>query len=68
MKSRDIERQVREAGGVLHKKDGDHYVYRLPNGRLFVLPMGGAHSEAKSYLKSKLRRLLREPPRKASGE
>lgn len=50
------------AGGVLVRKDGDHHVYRLPCGRTFVVPMGGKHSEAKSYLLPKLRRLLQAPP------
>jgi hypothetical protein len=64
MKSREFVRDyLIPCGAVLRKKDGDHHVYALPNGRTFVLPMGGGHSEALPYLATKLRRLLREPAR-----
>jgi predicted RNA binding protein YcfA (HicA-like mRNA interferase family) len=64
MKSREFIRDhLAPIGAVLHKKDGDHHVFRLPNGRMFVLPMGGGHSEAKPYLVSKLHRLLRTEAR-----
>ena len=61
MKAREFVRDhVLPSGAVLVKKDGDHYIYRLPNGRKFVVPMGGCHTEAKPYLLSRLRRLLAE--------
>ena len=67
MKAREFVRKlVLPAGGVLEKKDGDHHVYRLPNGRTLIVPMGGSQSEIAPYLTSKLRRLLREPPRSGS--
>lgn len=52
------------AGAVLFRKDGDHHIYKLPTGRMFALPVGGQHTEAKPYLLPKLRRLLREEPRR----
>lgn len=52
------------SGGVLVKRDGHHHHYRLPNGRTFVVPVGGTMSEAGRYLLPKLRRALAEPPRK----
>ena len=62
MKSRQFIRQhLTPIGAVLLRKDGDHHVFRLPNGRSFIVPVGGGHSEAKAYLVSKLRRLLNEP-------
>jgi len=63
MKSRELERQMLEDGCVLERKDGDHHVWRLPNGRTMIVPVGGKHSEAKSYLRSKYRRLMREERR-----
>lgn len=68
MKAREFVRDhVLPAGGVLAKKDGDHHVFRLPNGRTLIVPMGGSQSEAGSYLLPKLRRLLREAPRERRG-
>jgi hypothetical protein len=68
MKSREFVRDyLVPAGAVLHKKDGDHYVYVLPNGRKFVMPMGGCHSEAKPYLFAKRRRLLVAGSNTSSG-
>lgn len=60
MKAREFVRDhVIPSGGTLLKKDGDHHVFLLPNGRTFIVPMGGSQSEAGSYLLPKLRRLLR---------
>lgn len=60
MKAREFVRDhVVPAGGVLVKKDGDHHVFQLPNGRRLLVPMGGSQSEAAPYLVSKLKRLLR---------
>lgn len=60
MKSREFIRDhVLPSGAVLVKKDGDHHVFRLPNGRQFIVPCGGGHSEAKPYLVAKLRKVLR---------
>ncbi len=62
MKAREFIRDhVLPAGGLLEKKDGDHYIFRLPNGRTLLVPVGGSQTEAARYLLPKLRRLLREP-------
>lgn len=64
MKSREfVRKHLAPAGAVLVKKDGDHHVYRLPNGKIMVVPMGGGHSEAKPYLVKRLQRLLEERAR-----
>jgi predicted RNA binding protein YcfA (HicA-like mRNA interferase family) len=61
MKAREFVRKfVIPAGGELLRKDGDHHIYRLPNGRTFVVPMGGSQTEASAFLAPKLRRRLRE--------
>lgn len=61
MKSREFVRTIlRPAGCVLERKDGDHHIYRLPNGRTLIVPMGGTQSEIASYLPAKFRRLMRE--------
>lgn len=61
MKSREfIRKHVAKTGAQLVKKDGDHYVYRLPSGRTIIIPMGGSQSEIAPYLISKLKRLLRD--------
>lgn len=65
MKAREfIRNHVLPAGGVLMKKDGDHYVYRFPNGKMMLVPVGGRHSEAKPYLVRRLQKLLEEGERK----
>lgn len=59
MKAREFVRDhLTPAGATLVKKDGDHYVYELPNGKRMVVPMGGKHSEAKPYLVKRLQKLL----------
>jgi predicted RNA binding protein YcfA (HicA-like mRNA interferase family) len=59
MKSREFVRDhLVPAGAQLVKKDGDHHVYRLPNGKRMIVPMGGSHSEAKPYLVRRLQKLL----------
>lgn len=61
MKSRAFIRDhVMPAGGVLERKDADHYIYRLPSGRTLLVPVGGRNSEIAPYLISKLKRLLRD--------
>lgn len=61
MKAREfIRKHVIPAGGVLERKDGDHYIYRLPSGRTMLVPVGGKQSEIASYLVSKLKRLCAE--------
>lgn len=62
MKSKEFVRRILiPAGAVLDHKDGDHHIYRLPNGRTLIVPIGGSKTEAKSYLLAKFRRLMREP-------
>lgn len=42
MKSKEFIRKVlRPAGAVLVKKDDDHHVYRLQNGRTIAIPCSG---------------------------
>jgi len=60
MKPRELEQELRRVGAVLEKKDGDHHVWRLPNGSRFDVPTGGKHNREKPYLVAKLKRLLRE--------
>jgi predicted RNA binding protein YcfA (HicA-like mRNA interferase family) len=50
VKSREFERKISSEGAVLEKKDGDHHIWRLPNGRRLIVPVGGRHTEAKPYL------------------
>jgi predicted RNA binding protein YcfA (HicA-like mRNA interferase family) len=59
MKTHEFIRKVKEAGGVLESKRDDHYFFRLPNGERLLVPAGGKHTEARPYLVSKLKRLLR---------
>ena len=59
-----IREHLRPINAELARKDGDHYVYRLPNGRSIIVPMGGKHSkDDKRYLVKRLRQLLAEPAR-----
>lgn len=59
MKSREfIRKHLVPAGAVLVKKDGDHQVFELPNGKRMLVPTGGKHSEAQPYLVRRLQRLL----------
>jgi len=59
MKAREFVRDhLMPAGAKLVKKDGDHHVYELPNGKRMVVPMGGSHSEARPYLVKRLQKLL----------
>lgn len=61
MKAREFVRKyLTPAGAVLERKDGDHYIYRLPSGRTLLVPMGGSQTEVASYLVSKFRRLMRD--------
>ena len=67
MKSREFIRDhVLPAGGVLQKKDGDHYVFRFSNGKTLVVPVGGRHTEACKYLMARLNRIVRELPKRRS--
>lgn len=67
MKAREFVRKyLIPAGAVLHKKDGDHHIFRLPSGRTLIVPMGGSQTEVASYLVSKFHRLMRETKPEAS--
>lgn len=62
MKAREFIRDhVLPSGAVLARRDGDHYIFRLPNGKIFIVPMGGKHSEARPYLLKRLQKLLEAP-------
>lgn len=51
MKSKEfIHKVLRPAGAVLVKKDGDHHVYRLQNGRTIAVPRGGSQQEVSTGL------------------
>lgn len=65
MKTREFERRLVAEGCVLERKDADHHIWRLPSGRMLLVPVGGKHSEVKSYLESKYRRLLRDASARA---
>lgn len=60
MKAREFERQLAKDGCVLAYTDGDHHVWRLPNGAKLIVPFGGKHSDLKPYVERRYRRLLRE--------
>lgn len=64
MKARELARELIRQGAVLERKDGDHLVFMLPSGRQLILPFGGKHSDVKSYVIAKIRRLWPEwsPP------
>ncbi|HEX9640565.1 MAG TPA: type II toxin-antitoxin system HicA family toxin [Candidatus Krumholzibacteria bacterium] len=65
MKSREFIRTVLlPAGAELEKKDGSHHIYRLPSGRMLLVPVGGSKTEISPYLESKFRRLMRDEGRK----
>jgi hypothetical protein len=46
-------------GGVLYRRDGDHHVFKFPNGMYLPVPMGGRQSEASFGLERKLKKILR---------
>lgn len=59
MKSKEFIRKVlRPAGAVLVKKDGDHHVYRLQNGRTIAVPVGGTQKEVSTGLLRRYKRLV----------
>jgi predicted RNA binding protein YcfA (HicA-like mRNA interferase family) len=51
-------REIEDAGGVLARKKGDHWLYRLPDGRVIQVPNGGSQNEAAPILVHKVRRAL----------
>jgi predicted RNA binding protein YcfA (HicA-like mRNA interferase family) len=61
MKAREFERELAAMGAAMVHTDGDHHIWRLPNGERLLVPVGGKHSEIKPYLVSKVKRLLRRP-------
>lgn len=63
MKARAFVRDlVIPAGGVLVRRRGDHHIFRLPNGRVIDVPMGGSQSEVSTGLLMEFRRVLKYPP------
>lgn len=62
MKTHQFIEMVRQAGGVLEERKDDHWFFRLPNGERLLVPHGGKYTEARPYLISKLKRLLRGRP------
>jgi predicted RNA binding protein YcfA (HicA-like mRNA interferase family) len=50
------------AGGVLVRRRGDHHIYRLPNGRVIDVPMGGTQSEVSTGIMNKFKQALRYAP------
>jgi len=60
VKAREVARMLERAGADLIRRDGDHYVYRVPGwGPTIALPMGGAQTEVCKTLLCKVRKALR---------
>lgn len=70
MKSKEFIRKiVTPSGAELLRKDGTHWIFRLPNGQRFLVPVGGSdHTECKSYLERRFRRLLELPDNRKQKE
>lgn len=51
--------EIEMAGGRLVRVRGDHFIYKLPNGRVVSLPMFGHNREASDGVEAKVRRELR---------
>ena len=63
MKAREFVRDhVLPAGGVLVRCKGDHHIFRLPNGRVIDVPMGGSQTEVSTGLMRELKRALKYAP------
>lgn len=63
MKAREFVRDhVLPAGGVLVRCKGDHHIFRLPNGRVIDVPMGGSQNEVSTGIMNKLKQVLKYPP------
>ncbi len=62
MKTRAFERVLRAEGCALERQDADHHIWRLPNGRRLLVPVGGKHSDLKPYVVRRYRRLLKDRP------
>lgn len=63
MKAREFVRDhVLPAGGVLVRRRGDHHVFRLPNGRVISVPLGGSQTEVSNGLVGELKRALKYAP------
>jgi len=61
VKTREFERLLVREGCVIEKRDGDHAVYRLPNGHRIDVPRGGKYTECPSYLQRRFRKLQQMP-------
>jgi predicted RNA binding protein YcfA (HicA-like mRNA interferase family) len=57
VKTKHALRLVERAGGRLLRQRGSHRVYRLHDGRIFVVPFSGSHLELSPGLLCKLRKL-----------
>lgn len=65
----EFETFLREQGCEMVGNHDDQHVWRLPNGLKFKVPVGGKHADAKDYLMSKYRRMMRTGPRnRAEGD
>lgn len=59
MKSRELIKALRAAGGVVARVTGDHHVVVMPDGRAIGVPHGGRQNEASPGMIVKVRRFLR---------
>jgi len=60
MKSKEfIRKVVMPSGATLVRKDGTHWIFKLPNGQRFTVPVGGGdHTECGAYIERRFKRLM----------
>ena len=59
MKARELLKIIESGGGILLRKRGDHFIYRLPSGKVLSVPVGGRQTEVSDGILSKAKRFLR---------
>lgn len=60
MKAREFLAELRGLGAVHVRNRGDHQIWKLPNGRVLSVPIGGKHNELRRGTLFRLRRLMQE--------
>ena len=63
MKTREMERQIKAAGGALRNARGTHHTYEMPDGRRITIMTGGCHSDADAYLEMRFKKFMAGEPR-----
>lgn len=58
MKTRDVIRELVDAGAVLVRKRGDHHIYKLPTGLTVSVSVGGTRNEITYGMVHKVRKLI----------